>query len=107
MAKIHGLVYIAVGAFVSIASWKMNYEKLIFFFYAGLIFIFVGIVKLFIGLMKNKNIEQKTSQAIHYSGKRGLPPISHHHKNVKYCLRCGNSARLYDKFCGRCGAKLQ
>ena len=93
MAKVHGIVYIAVGIFVSIMSWKLNYEKLIFFFYAGLIFVFVGIVKLAFSLVKNKT-----------SKKENL-----HHRmqgNIKYCHNCGTALRLHHKFCVKCSARV-
>ena len=92
MAKVHGIVYIAVGIFVSIMSWKLNYEKLVFFFYAGLIFVFVGIAKLAFSLVKNKTSKKEN--------------LRHRmHGNIKYCHNCGTALRLHHKFCVKCGAK--
>ena len=94
MAKIHWLAYVIVGLVVSIISWKFNYQKLIFFFYIGLIFILVGIVKLIFNLMKKeKKAEHKTQQ---------INQQAHH---IKYCTQCGNQLRTHDRFCSRCGRR--
>ena len=61
MPKIHGLVYIVIGLFASVMSWILNFKKLIFFFFIGLIFVLVGIIKIVISLRKNKIPKNKTS----------------------------------------------
>ena len=98
MAKIHWLVYVIVGLFVSIASYKLNYEKLIFFFYAGLIFVFSGVAKLIFGLLQNRK-GRESSQKIHQHK-------AQHQAGIKYCTHCGNPAKIHDKFCNRCGARF-
>lgn len=95
MPKIHGLIYILVGLFVSILSYKLNYEKLIFFFYAGLIFIFIGVIKLIFDLIKREMSKTTTQHKIH-----GKP------QNIRYCHQCGATLSLHHKFCTRCGAKV-
>ena len=93
MAKIHWSVYIIVGLFVSIFSWRLNYEKLIFFFYAGLFFIFVGILKLVFSFIKNRmNKKEKTRKV--------------QQQNIKYCHNCGTALRLHHRFCTKCGARV-
>jgi len=92
MAKIHGLVYIAAGLLVSVLSYKLNYQKLIFFFYAGLVFIFVGISKLIFSWIKNKTPKKEAAQR--------------HQPNVKYCHNCGAPLRLNARFCTRCRAQV-
>ncbi len=99
MAKIHGLVYIVVGLFVSILSWKLNYEKLIFFFYIGWFFVLIGAFKLVLNFIKNKAKKQETIQT-----KAHHTPHSQQH--AKYCARCGNAMRMQDFYCSRCGAKV-
>jgi len=94
MAKIHWLVYIAVGLFVSIASWKIDKERFVFFFYAGLAFVFVGIVKLIFNLVKNRT-SKKAKQKIQPQG-----------NSVKHCHQCGNAASPHHKFCVKCGARI-
>ena len=95
MPKINGLVYIAVGLFVSIMSYKLNYQKLIFFFYIGLLFVFVGVVKLIFGLIK-RNVNKKES----------AQQKTQHQAKIKYCHRCGNAMRLDARFCTRCRARV-
>ncbi|MBS3104867.1 zinc ribbon domain-containing protein [Candidatus Woesearchaeota archaeon] len=94
MAKIHGLVYILVGLFVSIFSWRLNYEKLIFFFYAGWIFVFIGVVKLIFNLIKTK---MNKKEKIHHKSVQ---------QHVKFCHNCGIALRQQAKFCARCGARV-
>ena len=89
--KIHGLVYILVGLFVSFASWMVNFGKLLLFFYAGLLFILVGIVKLSLG----KRDEAK--HAAHHKPQ--------HQAKFRYCPRCANILRPHDRFCSVCGAR--
>jgi len=96
MAKIYWLVYIVVGLLVSALSYRLDYQKLIFFFYIGLIFIVVGIAKLIFG-SANKN----TSKAQNVQHK------AHHQlQNIKYCHNCGTALRLQTRFCSRCGARV-
>ena len=99
MSKIHGLIYIIVGLFVSSISWKLNYAKLFLFFYLGLIFIIVGIVKLILGPKANKEeMKPKSTQRnLHQSMQR---------QHYKRCQRCGNIARIHDNFCSRCGTRI-
>ena len=94
MAKIHWLVYIIIGLFVAIFSWKRDFEKLMIFFYLGLMFILIGIVKLVFSIGKNKHKEEK----IHHKA-------SQQHKG-RYCHSCGSPALPHHNFCTKCGAKL-
>lgn len=94
MAKIHGLVYVVVGLFVSVFSWKLNYEKLVFFFYIGLVFIVIGITKMLLNLTKSKH---KTDE--------GHRRAQHQH-SLKYCPKCGNGLKAGDIFCSRCGTRI-
>ena len=95
MAKIHGLVYIATGLLVSVLSYKLDYQKFIYFFYIGLIFVFIGAVKIIFGLIKRKT--SRTGKQI---------KLHHQAQNIKYCTKCGNALRLHDMFCGRCGNRI-
>ena len=91
MAKIHWSVYVIVGLFVSVFSYKLNYEKLIFFFYIGLVFIVIGFTRMVLGWGKKGKEDDKHGKV--------------RHQQVKYCPKCGNMLKLHDKFCTRCGAK--
>ncbi|MBI2657185.1 zinc-ribbon domain-containing protein [Candidatus Woesearchaeota archaeon] len=91
MAKIHWLAYIFVGLFVSIFSWRFDYEKFIFFFYAGWAFVFAGIVKLIFNFVKNKAGKKEAANKMH--------------RSHKYCPSCGAAIHLHARFCTRCGTK--
>ena len=95
MAKIHWLVYVIVGAFVSIASYKLDYKKLVFFFYAGFVFIFIGILKLVFSLMKGRTSKKETAH-------KALNKQS----NTKFCHQCGARLSQHHKFCPKCGARV-
>ena len=99
MAKKHWLVYVIVGAFVSIASYKLDYEKLVFFFYAGFVFVFIGIIKLIFSLIKNRTSKKETAhhKALHQP---------HQAQHIKYCNQCGAALSLHHKFCPKCGARI-
>ena len=102
MAKIHWLVYVIVGLFISIASYKLNYDKFIFFFYSGLIFVFIGVVKLIFSVIKGRmNKQEETQKAIQ-------PKIHPQHRSQQYkrCRKCGNVVRFHDSFCAKCGARV-
>lgn len=104
MAKIHWLVYVIVGLFVSIMSWRLNYEKLLFFFYAGWFFIFIGVVKLIFGLIKRK-IDRKEEPSKKVQHQAPIQP-QHQAHHYKRCHKCGNAVRLHDRFCARCGYRV-
>jgi len=104
LAKIHGLVYIIIGLFVGIASWRINYEKLYVFYYAGLFLIAFGVAKLLINFIQGKSKEKtevKKPVHQHYGQLRQNP-----NRQYKYCSRCGNVMRAYDNFCSKCGARI-
>ena len=95
MSKIHWSVYLLLGFFVSAFSYKLNYNKLIFFFYIGIIFILIGIAKLIFGnanktANKAKNIQRTPQQQTRF----------------RYCPKCANILRPNDRFCSICGARV-
>ncbi|MBI2559251.1 zinc ribbon domain-containing protein [Candidatus Woesearchaeota archaeon] len=94
MARIHGLVYAALGLFVSVFSWKLNYEKLVFFFYIGLVFIAIGTAKIILGLAKKRTSKLEKSRH------------KENQKRSKYCPKCGNGLKADDIFCSRCGSRI-
>ena len=103
MAKIHWIVYIVVGSLVSIFSYKLDYQKLVFFFYTGLVFVVVGVIKLIFNSVKNKtNKTQKINNKLQH--KSSNQP--HQARHFKYCSKCHNIVRLADRFCNKCGARF-
>lgn len=100
MAKIHGVVYIILGLFVSIASYKINYDKLYPFFYIGFLFVIYGVAKILISFI---NKEEKKG----FVNKQNPNQFRQTAKQqYKRCRTCGNVARASDNFCPRCGARF-
>jgi len=67
MTKIHGIAYILVGAIVSFVSWKINFNNLIIFFYAGIAFGVIGLFKIFIDLArKNEDSKKQANEKQHH-----------------------------------------
>ena len=98
MAKIHGFVYLLVGFIVSIASYKINYERFKIFFYIGLLFIVIGAAKLVINFITKKGENKAPENKINRISQNNLL------RRYKYCPRCRNIVRANDRFCSRCGA---
>ena len=97
MAKIHGIVYVLIGIFVTIASYLIDRNDLWAFLYVGVFFIAFGVAKIVIQFIMGQKEEQKPQTA---------QQKSIHLQNYKKCHRCGNVSRLTDRFCARCGNKL-
>lgn len=104
MAKIHGLAYILVGLFVSILSYRMNYEKLIFFFYTGMFFIIVGISKLVFGFIKRSTGRKSLQQEKFQHQAANQSKYQEHH--YKRCHKCGSAVAFNSRFCSKCGAAV-
>ncbi len=103
MAKIHGLIYIIAGLFVSIVSWRLNYDDLIFFFYIGLLFILVGVGKIAFKLIKNRASKKELT---HHKTPIHNLSAQQQTSHLKHCHSCGNVLRIHDRFCNRCGARV-
>lgn len=100
MAKIHGIVYILIGIFVSIASYKISYDSLILFFYMGFFFIALGAAKIVLGLILGKSKEEKPASS------RQNYPNQASMNQYKRCHKCSNVMKINDRFCSRCGLKF-
>ena len=122
MAKIHGIVYILIGAFIALVSWQINFDDLKAFFYVGLFFAAVGLFKITFSLMKRneekKIIRHKThphhlqspSQSLHsrtnhinMHSQRTNPAPLPAHSQYKRCKVCHNIMSVHDNFCSKCG----
>ncbi len=101
MARIHWSVYIIIGTFVSVVSRIIDYDKLIFFFYVGIIFILAGIIKLVFNIKKEDKSKGINHKNIHQARQRAQYP-----QRLKRCFKCGNVMKLQDRFCSRCGAHV-
>ncbi|MEK6942928.1 MAG: hypothetical protein AABX00_02595 [Nanoarchaeota archaeon] len=102
MAKIHWIVYMLAGFLLSSVSWKINYDKFLFFFYVGILFILIGIIKMIFssGKKEEKPLHHQTPQTMHRQ------PTHQNNQSMKRCPYCSNSARAHDNFCSRCGRRL-
>ena len=98
MAKLHGLVYIAVGLFVSIASWRIDYERFVFFFFIGWVFVSVGAIKIIFSLIKKRNARKESASFKAHTASQNLI--------TKYCSQCGSQLKHNVKFCTHCGNRL-
>ncbi|MEK6891717.1 MAG: zinc ribbon domain-containing protein [Nanoarchaeota archaeon] len=101
MAKIHGIVYLIIGLFISIASYYIKYDKLYPFFYVGLLFITFGVAKIVIGFINKEEKKQSPLNRLNPNQFRQAPK-----QQYKRCPTCGNVARASDNFCARCGNRL-
>ena len=117
MAKIHGIVYIIIGIIVTVIS--STSDKLIVFFYVGSVFILIGVIKLFVNYTKKKmGIKEKPSYKKHYEALKQKHQMQQHlakqpaqhqtqpKQHYKRCMNCGNIARIHDRFCSKCGARV-
>ena len=94
MVKIHGIAYILIGIFISTASYMINRNNLYIFFYGGMFFIAYGVAKIILKFITRQK-EQQKSQSMQKT-----------HQSYKKCHRCGNIAKLTDRFCSKCGTKM-
>ena len=94
MVKIHGIAYILIGIFISIVSYSINIKNLYIFFYGGMFFIAYGVAKIVIKFITGQKEQQKPQS------------MQKTHQSYKKCHRCGNIAKLTDRFCSKCGTKM-
>lgn len=92
MASIHGLVFIVIGAVVSLVSQFS--DNLRVFTYVGLVFIGYGIIKLFLSRINNpiKKAEDKIIQQF---------------EGAITCNGCSIQLDNRCNFCPKCGMRLQ
>lgn len=102
MVKIHGIVFLVLGLFISISSYKINYGKMYLFFYAGLFFIIYGVAKIVIGFIAGEKKQGQTALHRNQLDQYKQPA----RQQYKRCQNCGNVARGHDNFCSRCGNRM-
>ena len=110
MSKIHGMVYIGIGIFITLTSWKINYNALILFFYFGILFVLIGISKIIYRLYKVEEDNKPINRTAHHLGHHQIhnhsPLQNSQNHQYKKCHRCGSLIKFADRFCSRCGTKL-
>ncbi|HLC84201.1 MAG TPA: hypothetical protein VJH22_00225 [Candidatus Nanoarchaeia archaeon] len=92
MAKIHGLVWLAIGAVVMAASSYIG-PRLKFFFWVGLVLVAWGVFKLIVRYVTG---EQPKTEIKPFTGSA----------HVTRCHACRATVYTTAKFCHMCGAKL-
>lgn len=100
MVKIHGIVYIILGAAVLFTSNKIDPKKFQLFIWVGYLFLVIGIAKLGIGFIKRKKespAEQKEFRNYYPQQQRA----------ARYCQRCRFQLQGYENFCPGCGQRLR
>lgn len=90
--KIHGLVWLAIGAVMTAMSAYLG-DRLRFFFYVGLVFVAIGVFKL---------IARYVTQEDPSTDPKPLP----NHPMISRCANCRESVYTTAKFCHMCGAKI-
>ena len=132
MAQVPGIVYVLVGALVTVVSLLIG-KELVVFFYVGIGFLVFGTVVSFIGAINYhnaRNVPEKHAKnaqteiarrypqyAQQYANPRqqprqaqaGRPPEMQRHPQqqvYRMCMRCRTPAFPQDRFCRRFGIQL-
>ena len=110
MAKIHGIVYIIIGAAVAAASWMIDFEALKLFFYVGCVFGLIGLFKIvFKGMRDNedKKIESKEKKGhVPAQSAQRIQYTRNINQQYKRCPRCYNVMAANSNFCSICGTRI-
>jgi hypothetical protein len=104
MVKIHGIVYLVLGAGIILASYRIDAQGLKLFIWAGYLFLAIGVFKLvflFISRKKESGFEKKQVQM------QMQRPVSQRMQQGRFCPRCGLNLKGYENFCARCGLQLR
>lgn len=99
--RLHGLVFIIIGAAVAIASWVLTQQgqKMTLFLFVGVAMVLFGAFR----LATDKAVKPAKEEArLSHHGHTHLP---HHHK-TGICASCGTRNHSQANFCGHCGARL-
>ncbi len=92
--KIPALVWLMLGILLTVVSYYLG-DEFVLFFYAGLLIIALGVFKLILSYVfspKETIIEKKAvQQKDHYSK----------------CRHCNNITRKIDYYCSMCGKQLR
>ena len=109
MVKIHGIVYLIIGAAVLFTSNKIDSQKFQLFIWVGYLFLVIGIAKLGIGFIKRKKespAERKDLGNI-YQQQTGQTAQFQQQRAARHCPRCRFQLQGYENFCPGCGQRLR
>ncbi len=119
--KIHGIVYLIVGAFIVGASYyvtsmneSLELQKFMLFIWTGVLFAIIGLFKMIHAkLTKPKKAKvAKENFPQHPSLQNEKNQHQSHHGQqqtnqlVKFCSGCGSAVRHFDNFCYKCGGRM-
>ena len=101
--KIHGLVYLVIGAIVVFFTMYVESRNedagMTFFLYVGYLFLAIGVFKILKGLLLREKKENNINKEIKFSDNYKKKIISchvcsvRHYSNSNYCHMCGTKLR--------------
>ena len=83
--RIHGILFVIVGAIVAIYSYMLDSKSLLLFLIAGICFILFGLFRMLTS-KKQKQTSYKIAQ--------------------NFCSSCGTAAHDLQNFCHNCGNRM-
>lgn len=114
--KIHGIVYIIVGAFIAGFSYYVAWinegidlQKFMLFIWTGAIFAVVGLSKIIVrALSRPKKPKLAKENFPHHQSlhQQTQPEQRAEQSFIKFCSRCGSAVRHFDRFCYKCGSRV-
>jgi hypothetical protein len=115
--KIHGIVFIIIGAVVLVVS--LFKEELLFFRYVGGLFLIYGTFKLVFKLITDSDSKKEALQKMYSEqlpryrqGQANTQPQGQQGSNYQRlpmfkCKRCGYDLFPHNNFCANCGTRLR
>lgn len=125
--KLHGLVYLIVGAilvgfsyYTTSVNEKLDIQKFMLFVWIGYVFIGIGLIKILMEILSkprkpklakenfyhNQPMHNQTNStqqhAHHVHGTEG----QQNQQFIKFCSQCGSAVRHFDNFCYKCGSRM-
>ena len=113
--KIHGLVYIVVGAFLIVFSYyissineNIDVQKFMLFIWFGVVFVVVGLVKMIATALSQPKIAKENFPHHQAKSRQNVQSgnVQHQGSLVKFCSKCGSAVRHFDNFCYKCGNRM-
>jgi len=101
--RIHGLIYILLGAFIAGTSLYLfnGNQQLMFYIVAGALVSF-GVVKLIIDRVREPKYEEMPKQTARQQTSQGAS-----YGHYRYCHNCGTLIANTQNFCHKCGARVK
>lgn len=95
MTDINGIVFVIIGAAVSLVSYRVG-PSFTFFFWLGMIMFIYGVIKIVMQYLKS----QTGTKANHH--------VPHHvNQQPHICPRCKSKVFPSFNFCAKCGYRLR